>query len=376
MDGSSIRSLREWSPAHVAAAVTAARRRFKIAVFSYGLPCVGRKRGGIEQVAHDLANALADRGHSVTVFSYDPKPSTARYETGPLPARAFAMSWLGRRMSMGYLGNIFALGPPYRNFDVIVAHGDSLLLPFSGRPVVRVMHGSALEEARSATSIGRAILQFGVYAQELATALTQRGTVAVSANTRQFNPFIRRVIHNGVDLSTFHPDPHVRSQRPSILFVGTLAGRKRGAWLLDRFASEVRPKFPDAELHMVAVEGQSCPGVTYHVGITSADLVRLYQYAWVYASPSTYEGFGLPYVEAMACGTPVVATENPGSAEVLGSAFGRLVDDDQFVPELCRLLGDAAERARLAARGLARAADYDVARSAAQYEALIEELVA
>src|SRR5947207_11894333 len=44
--------------------------KYRIAVFSYGLPCPGEKRGGIEQVAHALANALANRGHDVTVFTY------------------------------------------------------------------------------------------------------------------------------------------------------------------------------------------------------------------------------------------------------------------------------------------------------------------
>ena len=51
---------------------------------------------------------------------------------------------------MGYLGNVLALLPDYREFDAIIAHGDSLLLPLAGKPVVRVMHGSALGEARSA----------------------------------------------------------------------------------------------------------------------------------------------------------------------------------------------------------------------------------
>ena len=353
------------------------RRRFNIAVFSYGLPCAGQKRGGIEQVAHDLANALVDRGHGVTVFTYDPRPSDARYQTGPLPGRAFVMTWLGRRVAMGYLGNVLALGPRYGGFDVILAHGDSLLLPLSGKPVVRVMHGSALEEAISSASPGRAMLQAGVYLQELATAMLQRGTVAVSANSRRFNPFIHRVIPDGIDLRVFHPDPRVRSQCPSLLFVGALKGRKRGSWLLERFEQVIRPAFPDAELHMVTTPGRPVAGVTYHTGIAAEALVRLYQYAWVYASPSSYEGFGLPYVEALACGTPVVATSNPGSREVLDDGrFGLLVSDEEFVPEVCRLLADAGARRRVAREGLVRASQYDITRAAALYEGVIEELVA
>jgi glycosyltransferase involved in cell wall biosynthesis len=327
-------------------------------------------------VAHDLANALVDRGHAVIVFTYDPRPADARYQTGTLPCRRFVMTRVGRALAMGYLGNFFALAPHYGNFDVILAHGDSLLLPFRGRPIVRVMHGTALEEALSATSVSRAVLQAGVYLQELVTAFCQRGTVAVSANTRRFNPFIRRVIPNGVDLSRFRPDASARSRHPSLLFVGALTGRKRGAWLIERFEREIRPAFPDAELHMVTTPGPASPGVTYHTGISAEAMVQLYQYAWIYTSPSIYEGFGLPYVEALACGTPVVASPNPGSREVLDDGrFGLLVSDDRFSAETIRLLANAAERERLARGGLARASQYDVARMAAMYESVMEELV-
>jgi phosphatidyl-myo-inositol alpha-mannosyltransferase len=354
----------------------ASTRRFRIAMFSYGLPCVGQKRGGIEQVAHALANALAARGHSVTVFTYDPRPDDALYDTGSLPGRTFVHSWIGRRLTMGYLGNVFALWPRSRDFDVIIAHGDSLLLPLSGRPVIRIMHGSALEEALSATSPGRAILQSGVYVQELLTGMFQSGTVGVSANSKRFNPFIRRVIPNGIDLDVFAPNVAAKSRHPSILFVGALTGRKRGTWLIDQFERAIRPTFPDAELRMVTTAGPAAPGVIYHTGIPPEALATLYQSSWIYASPSTYEGFGLPYLEALACGTPVVATPNPGSREVLdGGRFGRLVGDAGFAGEICRLLEDAPARERLSRAGLARATEFDIRRSAALYEQLIEQQV-
>ena len=75
--------------------------------------------------------------------------------------------------------------------------------------------------------------------------------------------------------------------------------------------------FPQAQLTMVATTGPPMQGVTYCTGIAEAELVRLFQQSWVYASPSVYEGFGLPYLEAMACGTAVVASPNPGSRELL-----------------------------------------------------------
>lgn len=360
-----------------AASRAVATQRFRVAVFSYGLPCPGQKRGGVDQAAHDLANALSDRGHDVVVFSFDDAPIDARYRTRTLPFKSFATSWLGKRVTMGYLGNALAICADYRTFDVVMAHGDSLLLPLTGKPIVRVMHGSAREEARSATSVGRRVLQYGVYLQELLTARLQPGTVGVSENTRAANRFVTRVIPDGIDLSLFTPDESRRSTRPSLLCVGALGGRKRGAWLLDLFTRRIQPRWPDAELHMVTADGPTTPGVTYYTGIDRAALVALYQRAWVYASPSTYEGFGLPYVEAMACATPVIATANPGSREVLANGnFGCLVTDDAFADAVCDLLERRQTRDALARAGLRRAADYDIRTAAEQYEALFIELSA
>ncbi len=347
----------------------------RIAVFSYGLPVVGQKRGGIERVAHDLAEGLAQQGHQVTVWTYDPQPAGASYAVRALPWRRWSTSWLGRRLMMGYGGNLLALLPGYRDCDVIIAHGDSLLLPLLGKPLVRVMHGSALGEALSASSPWRFALQFGVYVQELLTALTQPGCVAVSWNTLRHNPFVRRVIPNGVDLTSFFPDPENKTPEPSILFVGALDGRKRGRLLIEWFRRDVRPRHPAAQLMMVSHPGPESPGVTYHTGISGDELAALYRRAWVCASPSSYEGFGLPYLEAMASGTLVIATPNPGSREVLDNGrFGQLVADDEFGPALAALLGDAAARAELAERGLARARDYAMNKMITAYELLLFKL--
>jgi phosphatidylinositol alpha-mannosyltransferase len=348
--------------------------RLRLAVLSYGLPKRAAKRGGIERAAHTLADGLARRGHEVVVLSHDPRPADASYGVAPLPWRAFVETWFGRRVTMGYLGNLLALVPDYREFDAIIAHGDSLLLPLAGKPVVRVMHGSALGEARSASSIGRRVLQLGVFVQELATALVSRGVVGVSENTRRDNPFVRRVIPHGVD-GRFFSVRGDKSATPSVLFVGTLDGRKRGRFLLDAFHKAVRVAHPGATLDFVGPPGPPLPGVTYHTGITDDDLANLYRRAWVYASPSSYEGFGLPYLEAMACGTPVIASPNPGSREVLDDGrSGVLADDAAFGGELAALLGDAPRRARLADEGLRRARTYSLSRMVSEYEELLYEL--
>ena len=362
--------------ATLATPTAATGRAVKIAVVSYGLPRPGFKRGGIERVAHDLSEGLARRGHDVTVFSHDPLPPHATYKVLPLPWRQFVETWAGRRLTMGYLGHVLSALPPFGDAEVVIAHGDSLLLPLRRRPVIRVMHGSALEEARTATSVGRRVLQLGVYGLELLTALTPQRCVGVSQNTTLSNPLVKRVIPNGVDLTVFHPDAAERSDRPIIVFVGALTGRKRGAWLVREFVDHIKPHVPDAELHMVSHSGETVPGVVFHTGLADAELAALYRRAWVYASPSTYEGFGLPYVEAMACGVPVVATPNPGSLEVLGGGqYGRVVDDAVFSETVVHLLRDQQVRTSLVRTGLARAADYDLERTLDEYERLVRALV-
>ena len=347
----------------------------KIAVLSYRLPNIGEKRGGIERVAHVLAEGLARRGHAVAVFSHDPKPAGASYDVRMLPWKSFVETWAGLRMTAGYLGNILALQVDVREFDAVIAHGDSLLLSMGRKPVVRVMHGSALGEARHATSIGRALLQCGVYLQELLTALVSPSTVVgVSANTLRDNPFVRQTIPNGVDTEIFQPLPIGKSANPSIVFVGAVDGRKRGRFLLDVFDREIRPAFPDAELTFVGPHGPRQPGVTYLTGVPDAQLAAVYRRAWVCAAPSTYEGFGLPYLEAMACGTAVIATPNPGSCEVLGENYAGLVDDVEFAPAVMKLLADESRRRALEIAGIRRAGEFSIDRMIDQYEALLSDL--
>lgn len=345
----------------------------RIALISYSLPREGTKRGGIERIAHDLAEGLALRGHAVTVWSYDEAPDGAPYRVRRLPFEGFATNWLGLRLTMGYLGNAITAMPDFGDAEVILTMGDSLLLPLRRRPVIRVMHGSALGEAMSATSPLRFVMQFGVYLQELVTGMVQPGTVAVSENTRRHNPFVRRVIPNGVDLSSFTAEGP-KAAEPMILFVGTLDGRKRGRLLLQWFAEKIRPRHPNAKLVFVGPQGDAAEGVEYRTGVPADELARLYREAWVYASPSSYEGFGLPYVEAMASGTPVIATPNPGSREVLeGGRYGVLVEDDAFADEVLRLLDDPAERHRLAELGIERAKKYSKTRMIDGYEDLIRQ---
>ena len=327
----------------------------RIALFHSTLPSPTRKVGGVEVVVHQLANHLVHAGHAVTVFSLSPRPDDARYEHKQLFAR-----W--PRLITNPLLRLFVLpillnGVSFRGYDVVHFHGDDWFYLRRSVPTVRTLHGSALEEARSASSWKRRLMQRLLYPLEhLAVRLATVG-LAIGPKTAALYPNTV-LMNNGVDLDRFRPGH--KSPLPSILFVGAWAGRKRGDFLFALFRDQVLPVVPDATLVMVCDHvSDACaahPSVEFHARPSDEQLAQLYREAWVFAFPSTYEGFGLPYVEAMASGTAVLTSPNDGAHHVLdGGTYGVIAEDNDFGTALVDLLQSAPQRKALAAKGLDRA---------------------
>ena len=338
-------------------------------VMSY-LP-VRADRGGVSYQVHALANLLVERGHTVVVYSVDDRPGDARYEvrTLPLPRRVRAESGLCHLVFP-----LLVARQRFDGFDVLHLHGDDFLLWWRRRPCLRTFYGSALGEALSATSWRRALVQALFYPFEFVSGALARRSVAISHATCRHLPFVREVVPCGVDLSRFSPGGS-RSVVPSVLFVGMMAGRKQGRRLAQIFTEQVRSQVPEAELWLVVPEPVEGPGLRWLGKVGTDRLVDLYRSAWGYASASTYEGFGLPYLEAMACGTPVVSTPNPGARELLdGGRVGLLADEKALGSALARLLTDAPLRAELAEKGLRHVQAYSLEASADRYEHIYSEL--
>jgi glycosyltransferase involved in cell wall biosynthesis len=334
-------------------------------MISYYLPS-GSKMG-VGYQAHALANQLAACGHDVVLFSSCGPTLGAHYQTETIPLsgslRTFKFARALRKKD-------------WSQFDVVHAHsGDFLLWGINKPPHIRTVHGSSLREAIHITGArARLVMSYYAACETVATAAADQA-VAVSRNTQRWLPWVRMHIPNGVDLAAFHPGE--KSVNPSILFVGTYSRRKRGRLLADIFQQRVLPAVPRAELWMVAEDATPRVGIKAFGRIPDEELQDLYRKAWVFCLPSSYEGFGIPYIEAMASGTPIVATGNAGAIELTENGrFGVVVEEDQLGSAIVNLLNSKEERERYASAGLSHVTQFALDEVVSRYEALYRALIA
>ncbi|MBN1576376.1 MAG: glycosyltransferase family 4 protein [Chitinispirillaceae bacterium] len=336
-----------------------------IAFFSKHLP--SNEPNGVSVQVHRLAQALVARGHAVTVYTFSPPVDGASYRCVTL--QRHPASGLFRKFSPALAFRAVDTSA----FDIVHFHGDDYLRGGS-RCRVRTFYGSAFREALHAGSIGRFAYQSLFYLFEWISCLRRGRLVAISPDTKRYLPMVRHFIPCCVPLDCYCPQGE-KSSRPSILFLGDFNSRKRGALLLDVFSSTILPAHPDCTLTVVGPVPCSGRNIIHAGRLDEKRLIEAYRRSWIFCMPSSYEGFGVPMLEAMACGTVVAATHNPGSDTLLRNGEnGVLCTPAALGAELLRLIAHSEERRSLASAGLRFVASYDSGCIAQRYEELYRKI--
>jgi alpha-1,3-rhamnosyl/mannosyltransferase len=247
----------------------------------------------------------------------------------------------------------FALG---RRRGADVLHCPTYRGPLrSALPLVVTVHDLAVFRHPDAFNLWTRTYSPRVVPRVLAAA---RRIIAVSEFTRrELVELLRirgekiRVVPNGVDDEFTRDGPAAEGEY--VLAVGTLEPRKNLARLVEAARSN------DVELRVVGARGWGGVevggnGVRWLGEVGDAELARLYRGALCVAYPSLYEGFGIPVLEAMACGAPVVTSRGTAMEEVADGA-AVLVDPNDSEEIAAGIERAAAERDALVARGFERA---------------------
>jgi glycosyltransferase involved in cell wall biosynthesis len=281
-----------------------------------------------------------------------------------LPAR---VAWREREVRLR-----LAIDRAHRRLGVELFFAPATHLPRrSSVPVVATLHdvvplvaqGYELEVPRWQRLAGR-------YRQAAVVVAVSAYSGAEGVRTLGLDPARVSVAHLGVS-PAFSPGPS-GEEGDYLLVVGEYDPRKRHALAVE-VLDRLLPELPALELRIVGTVAQdytaaweqvlasaSCPDRVRVLGRVSAErLLDLYRGARALQVLSSIEGFGLPALEAMACGTPVVAFRNSATEEVVGQGPGLVADGDvQAVADRVLVLQHPATRREAVDAGCVRASEF------------------
>lgn len=333
--------------------------------------------GGARRYVEELTRALCDTFPEDRIWLLCDRKVSLPVDRPNLAAGAGPRNVLERRWwSWGLQGEISRLA-------IEVFHGTDFAVPYLPlRPSVMTLHDlspwldpswhTEAERVRRRTPM---LLRLG-----LATmVITPTAAIRRAAIERFHLPPERVIAVHHAAGAAFRPVQQSQRETPYLLYVGTLEPRKNVGLILDLWR-ELRREFP-IDLVLAGrrradfVEIPPEPGMEVKGLTPEHQLPALYSGAAACLYPSSYEGFGLPVLEAMQCGALLVASRDPAILEVAGDGAILLdVKDRAGWLETLRAAVTQAERMRaIRERGLARAREFSWTRTAGLTRAVYEQ---
>ncbi len=283
--------------------------------------------------------------------------------------------------------------PSYiRRNPLALFHGTNYDVPvLGGCPTVLTIHDLASHlhpETLQSRSVRRARYRLPIMALRATMIVTPTQVVRLEVCERfRIKPEKVVAVHHA-PRSCFRPLPLEQASETTrrlgieddfLLFVGTIEPRKNLLTLVRAFADVLKATSLRPQLVIAGQEGWLTDELFAYVKevdfgdrlrwtgyVSDEDLCALYSSCRAFIYPSIYEGFGLPPLEAMACGAPVITSSIPSITEVLGTAARLVVPTDVHAlsKSIIELWENADERQRLSKAGQTRAAEFSWARTA------------
>lgn len=357
---------------------------------------LGKGKGGVETVLHNLILGLSHVDSQNEYFLYLDRRHGLQPES--LPAN-FHLRVLA--MTNPWLERLAFLPVALRRDHLDLLHVQRALPPWGcPRTLVHihdVQHKTNPELFRGAGHSAKArVFQ---HSARKATAI-----VTVTESSRRdivlhygVDAAKVHVVPNGVDREVFFVEEGIERTAGLILFAGAVERNKNVHGLLRAFALLVQRDASFSSLRLVLIGGardETCAGYAHELetlvdrlglrqqvrflGYTPVEVLRHHMnQAALFVFPSLAEGFGLPPLEAMACGAPVVAGRIPAIQEVCGDAalLADPTDPPAIADAMEQVLLDRCLREELTRRGRARAASFRWENVARRYATLYREIV-
>ena len=347
-------------------------------------------RGGVGRYVEGLVAGVHDAGADLAVVCQ--RDDAARFTTLAPHARVVAGPAALTRRPVRLAWEQAGLPGLVAGLRATVLHSPHYTLPVRARiPVCVTLHDATFFTASRLHTAGKAA--FFQSASWVAARRAARCIVPSQATGRELTRVVHAdpdrldVVPHGVDPAVFRPPTpeEIAAARRAlrldgleyVAFLGTLEPRKNVPALVRAWVQAVRGRERPPALVLagglgwdrrVAVEAARVPAHLRLLQTGYVDIAHLRGFlggALVVAYPSFGEGFGLPVLEAMACGAPVLTTQRLALPEVGGDAVAYTEPDSASIAAaLTALLDDAALRASIAAAGLKRSARFTWAASA------------
>ena len=317
--------------------------------------------------------------------SFPAAPENVRYVFCPVPGRSIALRVLWEQL---------ALPAFVRRARPDLLHAPVNVAPLAaGLPLVLTLHEA--EPFMPNSGIPLPLLAWWRFARRRSASQALRVVTVSEAVKAEIVAYMGippdkvQAVHSGVDLERFRPtaapEPPV-TDAPYILWAGRPYPRKNLPRLIEAFDLVHRSGRPerlvlagiagwaDREVQAALARSSASDAIIRRGPLADAELPRWYRQAALYAFPSLHEAFGFPLLEAMACGTPVVAGDIPALREIGGDAavYADPRNPEALTEAMLALLVDAERAASLRQASLARAAQFTWQATAAATRAIYQ----